>query len=76
MEEINLREFYQYYKKFLLGIVVICLLFVAIALVYNIVVKTPLYTSSTTIILVKDENDSSQSISQSDILLKYHLIVE
>ena len=32
MEEINLKEFYQYYKKFILGIIVVCLLFVAIAL--------------------------------------------
>ena len=74
MEEINLREFYQYYKKFILGVVVVCLLFVAIALVYNIVVKTPLYSSSTTIILVKDENDSSQTISQNDIMLNQKLV--
>jgi len=74
MEEINLKEFYEYYKKYLLGVIVVCLLFVAIALVYNIIIKTPLYSSSTTLILVKDENDSSQTISQNDIMLNQKLV--
>ena len=74
MEEINLKEFYQYYKKFILGIIVVCLLFVAIALVYNIFIKKPLYSTSTTLILVKNENDTSQNISQNDILLNQKLV--
>ena len=41
----------EYYKKYLLGVIVVCLLFVAIALIYNIIIKTPLYSSSTTLIL-------------------------
>ncbi len=74
MEEINLKEFYQFYKKFILGVIVICLLFVAIALVYNILIKTPVYSTSTTIILVKDENNSSETINQNDIILNQKLV--
>ncbi len=74
MEEINLKDFYQFYKKYILGVIVACLFCVAVALVYNIFIKTPVYTASTTIVLVKDENDSQQSISQSDILLNQKLI--
>ncbi len=74
MEEINLKEFYHFYKKFILGIVVVCLLFVAIALVYNILIKTPVYSTSTTIILVKDENNSSETINQNDIILNQKLV--
>ena len=39
MEEINLKDFYQFYKKYILGVIVVCLLFVAIALVYNIFIN-------------------------------------
>ncbi len=74
MEEINLRDFYQFYKKFFLGILVVCLLFVAIALIYNIIIKTPMYSASTTLILVKDENSSNESISQSDVMLNQKLV--
>ncbi len=74
MEEINLRDFYQFYKKFILGILVVCLLFVAIALIYNIIIKTPMYSASTTLILVKDENSSNESISQSDVMLNQKLV--
>lgn len=74
MEEINLKEFYQYYKKYILGVIAACLLFVAVALVYNVIIKKPVYSTSTTIILVKNENDNTQTISQSDILLNQKLV--
>ena len=75
MEEINLKEFWQYYKKFILGIIIICLLSVVAMLVYNIAFKTPKYSTYTTIVLVKDETHSdNEVINQSDITLNQKLV--
>ena len=77
MEEINLREFWQFYKKFILGVVAVCLFFVVVTLVYNIFIKTPVYSTSTTIVLVKDESSatsSNETINQNDITLNQKLV--
>ena len=69
MEEINLKDFYGYYKKYTLAIIIVCLLFLIVALVYNIAFKTPMYSTSTTILLVKNETaDKEDSIDQNDII--------
>ena len=67
MEEINLKDFWNYYKKFILGIMIVCLVFVVVTLIYNIAFKTPKYSTSTTIVLVKDEG-SSPTYSKSPYL--------
>ncbi len=75
MEEINLKEFWQYYKKYILGIIIICLISVILTLVYNIAFKTPKYSTYTTIVLVKDESSSETDvINQSDITLNQKLV--
>ena len=74
MEEINLKEFFTFYKKFILGVIAVCLVFVVITLLFNIFIKKPLYSTSTTLILVNNENDTSQTISQNDILLNQKLV--
>ena len=76
MEEINLREFWTFYKKFILGIFADSLLFVVVALVYNIFIKTPVYSTNTTIVLVKDDSNksSSETIDQNDITLNQKLV--
>ena len=75
MEEINLKDFYTYYKKYTLAIIIVCLLFLIVALVYNIAFKTPLYSTSTTILLVKNEtSDKNDTIDQNDISLNQKLV--
>ena len=75
MEEINLKDFYGYYKKYTLAIIIVCLLFLIVALVYNIAFKTPMYSTSTTILLVKNETaDKEDSIDQNDITLNQKLV--
>ncbi len=78
MEEINLKEFINYYKKFI-GIVVLCaIVFGGAITLYDKIFKKPKYTTSTTIVLVKDDNNSSTSnnetINQSDITLNQKLV--
>ena len=75
MEEINLKDFYGYYKKYTLAIIIVCLLFLIVALVYNIAFKTPMYSTSTTILLVKNETaDKEDSNDQNDITLNQKLV--
>ena len=75
MEEINLKDFWDYYKKYLLGVIIISMICVVIALVYNIAFKTPVYRTSTTVVLVKDESSSStDTINQNDITLNQKLV--
>ncbi len=76
MEEINLKDFWNYYKKYTLGIIIVCLLFLIVALVYNIAFKTPLYSTNTTLLLVKNEktSDIDDTINQNDITLNQKLV--
>ena len=75
MEEINLKDFFDYYKKFILIIIIVVLLSVVGMSVYNIWFKVPLYSTSTTLILVKDESVTDNStIDQNDINLNRKLV--
>ena len=64
MEEINLKEFFNYYKKYVMAILLIVVISVIGVIVYDVKFKTPLYTTKTSIVLVK--NDSSKSSSKDD----------
>ena len=75
MEEIDLKDFWQYYKKYSLSVIIVCLVCLIVALVYNIAFKTPLYSTSTTILLVKNETSSDKdTINQNDITLNQKLV--
>ena len=78
MEEINLKDFFNYYKKYVL-IVVLCAVMFGIGItIYDKLFKTPKYTTSTTIVLVKDANSDitkqAETINQSDITLNQKLV--
>ena len=76
MEEINLKDFFDYYKKYTLIIIIVVLLSVVGMLCYNIWVKTPLYSTSTTVVLVKNDSSSEDenTINQADIVLNQKLV--
>ena len=79
MEEINLKELFMYVRKYLYIIIVSVIVFLSISLFYNLVLKEPLYSTYTTIVLVKDENSSniinkSDTIDQNDIMLNQKLV--
>ena len=67
MEEINLKDFFDYYKKYILIIIIVMLLSVAGILSYNMWLKTPLYSTSTTVVLVKKSNTTDSQTDLSDI---------
>lgn len=78
MEEINIKDFLDYLKKYVVLIVFITVILLGAVFAYDKVVKKPMYTTYTTIVLVKGENTSltgsSEAISQSDILLNQNLV--
>lgn len=75
MEEINIRDFLNYLKKYVLVIVAVALVLVIGVFVYDKSIKKPLYTTYTTIILTKsNEAQTGTTITQNDILLNQKLV--
>lgn len=75
MEEINLKDFWEYYKRYIAFIIIVIALCVSAIVSYDVFLKKPMYSTSTTILLVKDdEKGNSSSIEQSDIALNQKLV--
>ena len=72
MEEINIKEFLGYLKEKVLYIVASILIFIIIVLVYSIFIKTPKYSTYTTIALVKANNETTYN--QNDYSLNKGLV--
>ncbi len=80
MEEINISDMLQYFKKKIYIVIIILSILLTALSVYSIFFKVPVYTTSTTIILVKDNENSyvgsgnNDTISQSDLTLNQNLV--
>ena len=75
MEEINIKEFLDYYRKYVLGVIIICLVAALGMLIYYMAFKTEKYSTSTSIVLVKNEStEKSDTIDQTDITLNQKLV--
>lgn len=77
MEEINIKDFLNYLKKYSLMIVCFVLFCVLVIGVYDSFFKVPLYQSNTTVVLVKDDNKDdveSDTINQNDIQINQKLV--
>lgn len=73
MEEINLMEFFNYYLARIGYIIATIIVVLIIGCVYCFVLKVPMYQSSSTIVLTR-ENSDSQKYTQSDVLLNQNLV--
>ncbi len=75
MEEINIRDFLSYLKKYVLVIIAVALVLIIGVFIYDKSIKKPLYTTYTTIILTKsNESQTVTTITQNDILLNQKLV--
>lgn len=72
MEEIDLKEVYEYYKKHFKKALMIILAVTSLLIVLNIMFKKPLYKSSTTLILINNSGDDK--INTQDITINSKLI--
>ncbi len=72
MEEINLKEIFDYFKSNLIRIIIAVFVVVIIGNYYSIIIRKPLYRSNTTIILVGGNN--SGNYSSTDAQLNKNLV--
>lgn len=76
MEEINLKELFNYFWSKIGIIVIITLAFVLAGAVYSSFIQKPLYKSSTTLVLVgiSNSNEESSAITQNDVSINQKLL--
>ena len=75
MEEINLKDLFNYFINKLFIIIICFVLLIVGSGVYSMFLKTPMYNSYTTIVLTRTEDTkSSDGITQNDITLNQKLV--
>ncbi len=75
MEELDLKELLMLFWNKKIKILLIVAIFIAIGTIYTIGFITPMYTSSTTLVLATSENSSSSNtITTTDITLNSNLV--
>ena len=74
MEEINLRDFFVYLKKYIALFIVAVILAVGGTYFYNKNLKTPLYTASSSIVLYQGDSQSASSATLNEINVGQKLV--
>ncbi len=76
MEEINLKELFEYIKERVLIIAVVVLAILIIGSIYSLFIKTPMYKSTSTLVLVSDEGSSTANAgtTANDVTLNNQLV--
>lgn len=74
MEEINLKELFDYFKERIIGMLIILLIVVVVGSTYSIFLKKPKYRSTSTIVLVSENGAQGQQTTQSDVNLNQSLV--
>ena len=72
MEEINLKDLFNYFMSKILIFIIITVLILSLGNIYSLVLKTPLYKSTTSLVLVNESD--KDSITQSDLTLNNNLV--
>lgn len=76
MEEMNLEELLMMFWNKKVQIILIILIFIVIGIIYTMLFVTPMYTSSTTLVLTTSESDenTNTTITTTDLTLNSKLI--
>lgn len=74
MEEINFKELFKFFISKISIVLSTTILFFIGGFIYINYILTPMYHSSTTLILVSDNTNESSNIIQSDVLLNKNLV--
>lgn len=75
MEEINLKELFDYLKERVLIVAIITLAILVVGCIYSIFIKTPMYKSQTTFVLVSDDGTAGGGgYSQAEANLNKNLV--
>lgn len=78
MEELDLKELFNIFWERKVEIVLIIIIAIVVGAVYSFLIVEPKYTSYTTVLLTqgtgKEQNETSTSITQSDLTLNSNLV--
>lgn len=74
MEEINLKEFFKFFISKYKLLLVFTILSIVLGYIYVNYLVTPMYHSSTTLILVSDNTNQNSTVLQSDINVNKNLV--
>ena len=72
MEEIDLKELFDYFMSKMIWIIISVILVIGIGNVYTILTRVPMYRSSTTIVLVNENN--SDTYNNTDLQMNKNLV--
>ena len=67
MEEIDLKDFLGYLKKFVVAMVVVAILAIGGTYIYETQVKTPMYSTYTKVLLAQENKDTNSSATLNDV---------
>lgn len=67
MEEIDLKDFLVYLRKFIPAIIIVAVLAIGITYIYDTKIKTPTYSTYTKILLAQDDAGDNASATLSDV---------
>ena len=75
MEEIDIKDFFSYLKKYILPMVIVAILAIGGVVFYDLALKTPMYKTSTTVVLAQKSEDSKQAgTTLNDITVSQKLV--
>ncbi len=75
MEEIDIKDFLGYLKKYLVPMIVVALIATGGSIFYNLAIKTPMYKTSTTVVLAQQTGDkTTSSVTLNDISINQKLV--
>ena len=74
MEEINIKEFFNYLKHYIFGFVVFIVLAVIAVVVYDTMYKTPMYQAQTTVVIAKSDSAEGTAATLNDINASQKLV--
>ena len=72
MEEIDLKELFDYFKSKLIWIIIAVVVVMAIGNIYMLLTREPLYKSNTTIVLVSE--NANETYNQNELQLNKNLV--
>ncbi len=67
MEQIDLKEFFSYLKKYIFGFILAIILAVGGVALYDFGLKTPVYQANTTIVIAKSDSTTSSASTLNDV---------
>ena len=74
MEEINIKDFLDYLKKYIVIILVAIIICMFGTIIYDKNIKVPTYKSSTTIVLTQTNENNNSTITQNDLTINSKLV--